>query len=239
MIAPDRTYVPVATDDARRVPVRVAVAQEDARFAVEDRDEPKAMTVPHLLLREGIALLGLSLGLVILSIFFDAPLEEMANPDVTPNPAKAPWYFLGLQELLHYYPPFVAGVLLPTLVVVALVVIPYFDVNLQRASLFSAPRPVRALAVLGITAAFAALLAATAKYPVWPIIVPTILTGLLMALPGFLGARGPVLGWLAARSLPFYVFSWFVVVTVVLTVIGTLFRGPGWSLTLPWRDGIY
>src|SRR5258708_29432474 len=69
----------------------------------------------------------------ILSITIDAPLREPANPNVTPNPAKAPWYFLGLQELLHYFPPTTAGVLVPGLVLVALIVLPYVDRNPSRA----------------------------------------------------------------------------------------------------------
>ena len=64
-------------------------------------------------------------------MFWDAPLEQLANPLLTPNPAKAPWYFLGLQELLHFFPPFVAGVLIPTLVLMGLIVIPYFHVNVE------------------------------------------------------------------------------------------------------------
>jgi quinol-cytochrome oxidoreductase complex cytochrome b subunit len=235
----DRTFVPVPSEDARRVPVRVALAQDESRFTVEEHDEPTAMTVPHLLVREAVALLGLSLGLVLLSLLFDAPLEEMANPDVTPNPAKAPWYFLGLQELLHYYPPFVAGVLLPTLVVLSLVVVPYFDVNLTRRSLWTGRSPARTAAVLLATAGLCLLFVVTAKHPVWPIIVPTILVGALAALPGIAGARGRLIRWLAGRSIPFWIFTWFVLVAVVLTVIGTLFRGPGWSFTLPWRDGVY
>ncbi len=68
-----------------------------------------------------------------MSLFWDAPLEGLADPMQTPNPAKAPWYFLGLQELLHYFPPVVGGVLIPTLVVIALIVIPYFNVNVEAA----------------------------------------------------------------------------------------------------------
>ncbi len=83
------------------------------------------MAYPHLLLREAIAFQVLTIVLVVIGLFWDAPLEQLANPLVTPNPAKAPWYFLGLQELLHYFPPLVAGILIPTLVVVALIVIPY------------------------------------------------------------------------------------------------------------------
>ena len=82
------------------------------------------MTFPHLILREAILFQIVVIGLALAAIFFDAPLQGIANPLETPNPAKAPWYFLGLQELLHYFPPVVAGVLMPGLVVVALVVIP-------------------------------------------------------------------------------------------------------------------
>ena len=66
--------------------------------------------------------------------------SSLANPLLTPNPAKAPWYFLGLQELLHYFPPLVAGIIIPTLVVIGLIVIPYFNVNVQGQPLWRANR---------------------------------------------------------------------------------------------------
>jgi hypothetical protein len=85
---------------------------------------------PHLLIEEFVALLVMSAGLVIFSTFVNAPLRELANPNLTPNPSKAPWYFLGLQELLRYFHPMVAGVLFaPTLVLLALAVAPYVDRN--------------------------------------------------------------------------------------------------------------
>ena len=118
--------------DARETPVRLLFVQGEERPPVDVSDEPMVMTFPHLVVRELIAFLVLSILLVALALWFDAPLEEIANPDKTPNPAKAPWYFLGLQELLHYYPPIVSGVVLPGLLVVALAVIPYFTINLER-----------------------------------------------------------------------------------------------------------
>lgn len=81
---------------------------------------------PHLLVRELIMLAIVSGALLILAFLFDAPLEEMANPNHPPNPAKAPWYFLGLQELVSYS-AFIGGVLIPGLIVVGLMAIPYFD----------------------------------------------------------------------------------------------------------------
>ena len=89
------------------------------------------MTYPEVLLRAAVAVEVLLIALVLLSLLWDAPLEGLADPMQTPNPAKAPWYFLGLQELLHYFPPVVGGVLIPTMVVLALIVIPYFGINIQ------------------------------------------------------------------------------------------------------------
>lgn len=87
---------------------------------------------PNLVVREAIAFFSLVSVLSLISVFFDSPLEEIANPAVTPNPAKAPWYFLGLQELLHNFPPLVAGVILPGVAVVALLLVPYIDRNPSR-----------------------------------------------------------------------------------------------------------
>jgi hypothetical protein len=84
---------------------------------------------PHLLIEEFVALLVLSAGLVIFSTFVNAPLRELANPNLTPNPSKAPWYFLGLQELLRYFHPLVAGITIPTFILLALAAVPYVDRN--------------------------------------------------------------------------------------------------------------
>jgi hypothetical protein len=237
--AAQKIYEPVATSDARAVKVRLALVQEEERAAVERVDEPEAMSFPHLVVREAIALLALSLGLVLLSLFVDAPLEEIANPEKTPNPAKAPWYFLGLQELLHYYPPLVAGVILPAAVVLSLIVIPYFEINLRREAIFPGRNLAGVLRILSVTAAVSLFFYFSGAHPVFPIIGPTLAIGFLAALPGLFGPRGRLLRWLASRSVPFYVFFWFLLVAMTLTVIGTLFRGPGWTFTLPWREGIY
>ncbi|MEX2422293.1 MAG: menaquinol-cytochrome c reductase cytochrome b subunit [Actinomycetota bacterium] len=85
---------------------------------------------PHLLIEEFIAMLIVLAGITIFSTFVNAPLRELANPNLTPNPSKAPWYFLGLQELLRYFHPMIAGVVFaPTLVLLALAVAPFVDRN--------------------------------------------------------------------------------------------------------------
>src|SRR5579871_4186351 len=90
------------------------------------RDDDRVPSYPHLISREFLAFGLMFTALLVISILFDAPLEELANPAKTPNPAKAPWYFLSLQELLHYAPPFIAGVFIPGLLVVTMCTLPYF-----------------------------------------------------------------------------------------------------------------
>ena len=96
------------------------VEQTDAR-------KGKVHVWPYLMRMELLIALLVSLLLIVWSLSLDAPLEERANPTVTPNPAKAPWYFLGLQEMLVYFDPWIAGVALPVLIVVGLMCMPYID----------------------------------------------------------------------------------------------------------------
>ncbi|HEX9656832.1 MAG TPA: cytochrome C [Bacteroidota bacterium] len=89
----------------------------------------KVQVWPYLVKVEFLASLLIMAILTIWSVGLDAPLEEPANPALTPNPSKAPWYFLGLQEILVYFDPWIAGVVLPTLIIVGLCAIPYIDIN--------------------------------------------------------------------------------------------------------------
>ena len=84
---------------------------------------------PFLLRMEFLAAIIVTAILMVWSITMNAPLEEPANPNLTMNPAKAPWYFLGLQEMLVYFDPWIAGVVMPTLIIIGLMVIPYIDTN--------------------------------------------------------------------------------------------------------------
>ena len=97
------------------------------RSSVEARDpNDEVFAWPHLLYRELLVALVVIVVLHVVSLIFMAPLEEMADPTRTPNPAKAPWYFLGLQELVHYS-ALIGGVIVPTLLVLALLAVPYVD----------------------------------------------------------------------------------------------------------------
>src|SRR5215217_1400985 len=112
-------------EEARRRVAEVA-RQQPGRAAARQRDET-VFVWPNLLIIEFIAALVIMLLLMVLSWLVNAPLEAHANPDRTPNPSKAPWYFLNLQELLLHMNPALAGVIVPTLALVALAAIPYVD----------------------------------------------------------------------------------------------------------------
>ena len=138
----------------------------------------KVNTWPHLMLPEFVSLMAMTAFLILLSAILQAPLLEEANPNVTPNPAKAPWYFLGLQELLSYWDPQIAGVMIPLVLGVVLwMAFPYIDRNPET-------HPSKR------------------KF-----------------------------------AIMFYTFS--LAGAGVLTIIGVLFRGPGWNWTYPWIDGIW
>jgi hypothetical protein len=91
--------------------------------------DEKLFTWPDLVYTEMLCMIILTIIMVVWSVGLRAPLEEAANPTSSPNPAKAPWYFLGLQEMLVYFDPWLAGVVLPTLIIVGLMAIPYIDTN--------------------------------------------------------------------------------------------------------------
>ena len=91
--------------------------------------ENELPTWPYLVRKEFLAAIICTIILIVWSILLDAPLEELSDPTLTPNPAKAPWYFLGLQEMLVYFDPWIAGVVFPTLIIIGLMAIPYIDFN--------------------------------------------------------------------------------------------------------------
>ena len=153
----------------------MALTDRPAAAVVEADPDEEVMAWPHLLYRELLLLLAVLVVLHVTALLADAPLEEIADATRTPNPAKAPWYFLGLQELVHYS-AFIGGVLVPALLVLLLLLAPYLD---------AAPRG----------------------------------TGV----------------WFAAeRRLANAVFATLAAVFIVLTVIGSVFRGPNWGWVWPW-----
>ncbi len=137
----------------------------------------KVHTWPHLLIGEFIACLACSAFLLVFSAVVNAPFLAAANFNFTPNPSKAPWYFLGLQELLTMFHPMVAGVTIPGIGIFGLMLAPYIDKNPSQ-------KP-------------------------------------------------------EDRKFAISLFTAFFMFWAVLVIIGTLFRGPGFNFTFPWRDGVF
>ena len=120
----------IASADAAVPPKTAEGEKVVAKKAAKEIDLPNRIhTWPYLVRLEFLAALVVMIIMTIWSITLNAPTEEPANPNRTPNPSKAPWYFLGLQEMLVYFDPWMAGVVLPSLIIVGLMVIPYIDIN--------------------------------------------------------------------------------------------------------------
>jgi hypothetical protein len=145
---------------------------------IKVKPEDKVHVWPNLIRLEFLAIILVMIILTVWSITIDAPLEGPANPTRTPNPSKAPWYFLGLQEMLVYFDPWIAGVVLPVLIVIGLILIPYLDVNPKGNGYYSFKD--RKFAI--ITFCFG------------------------------------------------FIFLW-----VLLIIVGTFLRGPGWNFFMPWE----
>lgn len=126
------------------------VARGEPTFEATETNE-KVLVFPYLIYIEFVIALVYSVGLVLWSILLKAPLEEPANPTVAPNPSKAPWYFLGLQEMLVYFDPWIAGVLFPTIIIIGLCAIPYIDRDTQGSGFYSykGRKPVIAVYLFG------------------------------------------------------------------------------------------
>src|SRR6202030_3344245 len=194
----------------------------------------KSLPYWELLFRETIAIEVLAVVLVCMALLWNAPLEQLADPMHTANPAKAPWYFTGLQELLHYFPPFVAGIILPTLIVLALIVIPFFSMNIKDEPLWARNKS-RRLTILTIVALL--LTAVLLRAGAWDAVIPVLTIGALMALAAiwFGKPSGKFQDWLSAKAFSFWIMTWFLMEAIILTTVGSLFRGPGWVWVWPWR----
>jgi hypothetical protein len=208
--------------------------------------EDTILSFPVVLLIEIILMLGVTLGIFLFSLFKQAPLDEIANPLVTTDPAKAPWYFVGLQELLEHMHPTLAGVVIPTLLVGFLALLPYLDHSWARPGVwFSSPRSRK---ITGWTA-FYTLVAMPAyiifdntitlrellreSAPTWVAqgVLPGGILFILVLLPVLVLRRIKV----NRHELTMALFTIMIVSAFVFTASGFLFRGPGFKLYWPWE----
>lgn len=230
----DKDFVAGVDSNAKKSPRRIVFITRRTSAQVKAESEDHVQTFPEVLFRAAVAIQVLAIALVWMALIFNAPLEGLADPSHTPNPAKAPWYFLGLQEMLHYFPPVVAGVLVPGLVVMALIVIPYFKVNVEAEGLFTRNRSRRLRIFYAIATALSLFLLI---FKVFAALVPTLIMVGVMLLAAQSSSESPSRfgRYLAAKPLSYWVMTWFLFELVVLTAIGTFFRGPGWAWVWPWQ----
>ena len=217
---------------------------------LDETEEPKperVTTIPHLVNKELVFAIGWIAVLLVISMLVPAPLEGIANPDLSPNPAKAPWYFLGLQELLLHFHPLVAGVVLPSLAALGIFLLPFFDVETASVGIYFRSRRGRALSALAAGLAVVAtpmwvlldeyLLDWSGWLPTWPTLVSNgIIPLAVLLLPLILLDEWMVKTFRAkTEERVLFMATFLFVAFIVLTVFGIFFRGPGMSLYWPWE----
>ncbi len=223
----------------------MAVVRGDTRMA-DKEPEDTVFSFPLIALLELLMLLGTGLAVLLLSVIRDAPLEELANPALTTNPAKAPWYFIGLQELLEHMHPTLAGVILPGLVILFLILLPYIDHERSGpARWFDNARGRRLTLWVGLYTlivipglilldnALSPREILRGQAPGWVVqwLIPALALALAVLLPVLFVRRRRA----TTREMMLVLFTVVIVSALVLTVSGFLFRGPGFRLYWPWQ----
>jgi menaquinol-cytochrome c reductase cytochrome b/c subunit len=230
----------------------LAFVRQDSVVRVDKRVEDTAMVWPHLLVIEFIAAMLWFIGLFVIAAAFNAPLQDHSTPDCTPNPSKAPWYLLNLQELLLHMDKGLAGVVVPTIWIVFMMAIPYIDRSREGVGIwFTSPRGKRVTYFATVYAtvitfsliifdkilkdhgyiAFASEYLPGGKQLIPDYIIPiTTMIVLSIALVVLVKVifHGNTRDWMIA------VWTGFVCVFLVLTIVGTSMRGPGMDMYAPW-----
>ncbi len=207
----------------------------------------RVVTIPQLVVRELVVALVLIAVIFIFAMLVNAPLEELANPDQSPNPAKAPWYFMGIQELLLHFHPLIAALVIPGTVLAVLVILPYLDADLDSVGVWFRSDKGRRMGLLaaGIGLVATPLLVVADEYVLnfagWLPSVPTIISNgvvplviLLLILIGFYDGMKKRFVATNCETIQ-ATFILLLVSFIILTAIGIWFRGPGMALMWPWE----
>jgi quinol-cytochrome oxidoreductase complex cytochrome b subunit len=211
---------------------------------------PSVPAIPNLLLREIVVALVLLASVLVFSMLFNAPLGDKANPGLSPNPTKAPWYFMGIQEMLLHFHPIFALFVIPALMLIALLALPYINYELNTAGVWFASTKGRRMALIaGVAAVIGTplgiladeyLIEVAARLPAIPTwitngLVPlAVLSAVIVAFYVFMQRKFAAGNTEAVQM----VFVLVVAAFLVLTVTGIWFRGTGMKLVWPWNMGI-
>ena len=213
----------------------------------EDAKPERVTTIPHLVHRELIFALAWIAALLAFSMLVPAPLEGIANPALSPNPAKAPWYFLGLQELLLHFHPLIGAIVLPSLAIIGIFMLPFFDLNPKSVGVYFRSQRGRSLTVLAIGIALIAtpvwvlldeyVLNWTTWLPTWNTLLSNGLIPLTVVLLPLIFLDNWIHKSFQAdtEERVLFIASFIFTAFIVLTLIGIFFRGPGMNLYLPWN----
>ncbi|MFZ5910254.1 MAG: hypothetical protein ACOYYU_09590 [Chloroflexota bacterium] len=212
---------------------------------IEKGPDNTIFAFPIVAILEMLITLGTTAALVVFSLIKNAPLEDLANPLVTTDPAKAPWYFMGLQEMLEHAHPLVSGVIMPTLMVLFVMAIPYLDNSRIGSGLwFTSERGKRitrwtAIYTVLIMPAYIVLdnffpprelLRGVVPDVIVQSILPAVIMAILVLLPVLVLMRSKP----NAREVMLVLFTVLFVSAIIFTVTGFFFRGPGFKLYWPW-----
>lgn len=205
----------------------------------------RVTTLPHLVSRELVFAIMMT-GLILLwALLVDAPLEGAANPDLSPNPAKAAWYFMGLQELLMHFHPIFGAVILPGLALVALVAVPYLRFDMKSEGIWFRSRKGRWMAALSVYFGFAAttiLVLVDELFLDLPALLPSLPTIISNGLVPLAALLLMLIGYYELMKMSFKatacevrlsVFVLLLTAFIILTIIGVFFRGQGMALVWP------
>lgn len=229
--------------------------------------EEMVYTWPYLVSIEAIMAVAMILALTLMSTFVNAPLLDLANPDHTQNPAKAPWYFLGLQELLLHMHPALAGVVVPTAALVLLAMIPYIDRDRRGSGIWFSTKkgvPIAIFAAIYTTVieVFLVVVDEFFKFPGMPEGSYRIGPSLTWLLSNTTGISSEYVSWFGEILLPLVfmiaipwvlvvlvqrrfkpntreimiaLYTFYLVSFIVLSLVGTAFRGESMHLVWPWQ----
>ena len=179
-------------------------------------------------------------------MFVRAPLEGIANPDISPNPAKAPWYFMGLQELLLHFHPLVGAIIIPSIALLGIFLLPFFDINLNSVGIYFRSRRGRSLTLLaaGIAILSTPLWVVLDEFvldwagwlPTWDTLLSNGLIPLAIIILPLLALDSWTVKFFHAdtEERVLFIATFLFISFIVLTAIGIFFRGPGMALYWPW-----
>jgi menaquinol-cytochrome c reductase cytochrome b/c subunit len=238
-------YAPFSKS-SRKTYSLVELVHRAPAMMVDHGPEDTLFAFPVVALLEILLTLGVILFLLVMSLGINAPLEEIANPNQTTDPAKAPWYFMGLQEMLEHGHPTLMAVIFPTIMVLFVMAIPYIDNNSQGAGRWFTNR--RGKRITRWTALYALVvmplfIILDSTYPPRELlrgvvpdlvaqgVIPAVIMAVIVLAPLLVLNRYKP----TPREVVLVLFTLLFFSAIVFTLTGFLFRGPGFKLYLPWN----